>query len=189
MKLLKSLVVTALLGLASTASAATVQATDQQYMTNRWAGSAQGVTAIGEGLLNDISFVFDAESAGKSFQFSISTALSGGTTLFTQAVTIVAGLNTVTTNLQLQPGTAVFAIWDFQGLSGKTTAFGGNTYDSGISAFFSYGRWSEFRDYDLTFTARFDVAPSVPPAPVPVPAAGLLLLGALGGLTLLRRKA
>lgn len=172
----------ALIGLMSAgAEAATVSGSSGMY-NQGWYGSAQSLTVTGDGHLDWIAFDFAADSSGHTFDFSISSALTGGTTLYSTSVLISGGLNTIATNLNLTVGDVVWAIFDYNGFNGQTVGFGNDAYADGNSAFFMSG-WQDYPQYDLSFTADFSDS-----ATVPVPAAGGLLLAALAGLGALRRR-
>ena len=172
---------------ASAASAVTIDTnpTWDGSINNGWAGSGQSLTVdLLETQLDDISFYFADASAGQTFDFTISDALTGGNVLFSASVLISSGINTIITNLNLAPGSVVYALFDYNGFTGQTAHFSYTDGYSGGQSFFESGGWdTSWVTLDHRFIANFS-----DPSPIPLPAGGFLLIGALGGLALFRRR-
>ena len=154
-----------------------------------WAGgSGQSFTVDPiQTRLTDISFYFDADSAGKTFDFFISDALSGGTTFLSTSFNVTAGINTFGTNIIFAPGSLIYAFFDYHGFSGRTANFSSIDGYSGGQSFFQFnqgGPWdTSYTSFDHRFIANF-AAPSA----IPVPAALPLLLTGLAGMGVLSRR-
>jgi hypothetical protein len=172
---------------ASAASAVTIDtnATWDGNINSGWGGSGQSLTVdLLETHLDDISFYFADASAGLMFNFTITDALTGGNVLFSDSFTVASGINTFLTNLDLSPGAVVYALFDYNGFTGDTAHFSYIDGYAGGQSFFESGVWdTSFVSLDHRFIANFSDA-----SPVPLPAGGLLLIGALGGLALIRRR-
>lgn len=173
---------------ASAASAATIDTnpTWDGSVNDGWYGSGQSLTVdLLETQLDDISFYFDDESDGQSFGFTITDALTGGNVLFSTSFVVSSGINTFFTNLDLSPGALVYALFDYNGFTGQTAHFSyADGYAGGQSVFRFETDWDAgFTGLDHRFIANFSG-----PSPVPLPAAGFLLIGAIGGLAALRRR-
>lgn len=152
-----------------------------------WSGSGQSLTVDAiDNTLDSIGFYFAHASAGKTFNFSLSDALTGGTTFFSTSVVINAGLNTINIGTSLLAGSTIYALFDYAGFTGQTAYFNtAGNYAGGQSFFHSSGRWSDFQtDADHRFIAEFSSVSAVP-----IPAAAFLFAPALLGFMGLRRKA
>ena len=172
---------------ASAASALTIDTnpTWDGSINDGWDGSGQSLTVdLLETQLDDISFYFAEESAGLTFDFTITDALTGGNVLFSSSFVVTSGINTFLTNLDLSPGSLVYALFDYNGFSGETAHFSYTNGYTGGQSFFESGGWAtDFTTLDHRFVPNFS-----DPSPIPLPAGGLLLIGALGGLAALRRR-
>lgn len=172
---------------ASAASAVTIDTnpTWDGSINEGWAGSGQSLTVdMLETQLDDISFYFAAASAGLTFDFTIADALTGGNVLFNSSFVVTAGINTFLTDLDLSPGAVVFVLFDYNGFTGETAHFSFiDGYADGQSFFESTGWDASYTNLDHRFIANFS-----DPSPIPLPAGGVLLIGALGGLALIRRR-
>ncbi len=186
---LKSLIASAAIALATAtgASALTVDTnpTWDGSINDGWDGSGQSLSIMaGSTTLQDISFYFDAESAGKTFSFTITDALVGGTNFFSSSFTALTGINVFNTNLALAAGSTVYALFDYNGFSGKTAHFSYTDGYAGGQSYFENSGWdTSYTTLDHRFIANFDSV-----APIPLPAAGFMLLGGLGAFGALRRR-
>ena len=164
----------------SVAHAATVIDTTAgpTYTNSGWFGSGQSLTVGNtDTKFDSFSFYADAASNGKIFDFTISDAWSGGSTLFSSSFAVTTGLNTVLINQAMTAGSLIYALIDYNGFSGSTVHFTNDLYSGGHSAFGPVGSQTTFSQYDLKFNASFSS-----PSAVPVPAAVWLFGSALTGL-------
>ncbi|MEQ1757844.1 MAG: PEP-CTERM sorting domain-containing protein, partial [Vicinamibacterales bacterium] len=163
----------------------------------QWDGSGQSLTVpTVENILQDIGFYFHEDSQGETFTLYVSDAMNDGETLFTTPFTVTTGLNVITTNLVLAPGSLAFALIDYNGFSEHTAAyieFAG--YDGGQSVFKAEGSFTaDFESYDHRFIANFTDSLGGPvetldvPNQVPVPEPGTLVLLGTGAAALAARR-
>lgn len=156
-----------------------------------WYGSGQSLTVDAvENTLDDISFYFDADSAGKTFGFRLSDALAGGTDFYSTSFTVAEGINSFDIGLAFTPGSTVFALFDYNGFVGKTAHYSNQGgYAGGQSVFLDGSVWdSSHSGIDHRFIANFSEGSSVGAPAVPLPATLPLVAGAFGLMALRRRR-
>lgn len=177
-------VATAFLGLASaltTANATTIGA------TGATGNFTSGHTSAGQSFLVDSVDTFletfhiwiGGGAAGQTFFLNLSSSVNGSE-LFSSSFTVVGGENIITVNTNLTGGSTVWANIDYNGWNGQGVEFhSSDVYADGNAHYTG----SQLTGFDQRFQAVFEST-----AAVPLPAAGFLLIGAVGGLAALRRK-
>ncbi|MFV0333988.1 MAG: hypothetical protein ACK5JR_07965 [Tropicimonas sp.] len=143
-----------------------------------------------ENTLDDISFYFDADSAGETFGFRLSDALAGGTDFYSTSFTVAEGINSFDIDLALVPGSTVFALFDYNGFVGKTAHYSTvSGYGGGQAFFHNVSTWnSSYTGLDLRFLANFGDGSNANAPAVPLPATLPLIAGGFGLMALRRRK-
>jgi len=178
-----------LVGIGSASAATTIDTTGtwDGSINNGWYGSGQSLTVGAvDNTLDSISFYFDAASNGKTFNFTVGDALTGGTTFFSTSVLISTGINTINVGASLLAGSTIYALFDYGGFSGNTAKFSyTDGYAGGQSLFYSSLWDSSYTGLDHKFIAKFSGGVNA----VPIPAALFMLAPALLGFMGLRRKA
>ena len=165
--LIAPLIVTLALGFLPTASALVID-TNPYWIgqdTGGHYGSGQTLTVdTTENYLIDLTFYFDADSAGHTFDFFINDALNGGNSLFYSAIDIVEGANTILIGQAFTPGSTIFAQFDYRGFGvpsagGQSTHYiqraGIDAYPGGFGTFGAVGSQSIVSNVDLRFVANF----------------------------------
>jgi len=183
--------------LAPFASAATID-TNPYWLgsdTGGWYGSGQSLTVDPiESFLADLTFYFSPDSNGRTFDFYIRDQLNGGNVLFVSAVTIATGANTIDISRFFDPGSRIYAQFDYRGFGvpsrgGQTTHYiytpGVDAYTGGDGTFGAVGAQQVISGVDLRFIANFT---SGAIATVPLPGSLGLLLAGCAGLACVRRR-
>ena len=157
-----------------------------------YVGSGQSLTIDAvENTLDTIGFYFHKDSAGHTFDFRISDAIEGGRDYFATSFNAVAGLNTFDVHSAFDPGSTVYAIFDFRGFGGSTVDYSWvNGYSGGHGFFLDQTHWNTgFPSIDLRFVASFsDADAAAIDAAVPLPATLPLVMTGLGLLAFWRRR-
>jgi hypothetical protein len=191
-KLLAGLAVGVMMaGMAGVASALTIDTSSSWNgrINSGWAGSGQSLTVDAvENHFESIGFYFAAESIGKTFDFILSDAMNGGSTLFTTSFNVINGINVIDIDQDVTANSTIYALIDYNGFMGATAHFiGTDVYAGGQSVFGPVGNMDgSYTSLDHRFVATF----SSGGAPVPEPATMLLFGTGLAGLVgaRLRRK-
>jgi hypothetical protein len=147
-----------------------------------WLGSGQSFTVpLVANVFQDVGFYFDAQSHGLTFDFYLTTAMNGGSVLYSTPFVVTPGINVLTMNLALTAGSQVWAVMDYRGFAGRTAHFSGiNGYAGGNSVFGPFGGYVNFAGLDHRLIANFTDAVAVPEP------ATFLLIGA--GLAAVARR-
>lgn len=151
-----------------------------------WEGSGQTfiVDAI-DTTLDSVGFYFDAQASGQTFNFTLSDALTGGTTFFSTSTLITDGLNTINIGMSLTAGSLVYALFEYDGYFLDSAHYSSADQYAGGHSFFLRGAiWDTSRTgLDHRFRADFSGgASSVVPVPAALPlfGTGLALMGFIG---------
>jgi hypothetical protein len=146
-----------------------------------WGGSGQSLAVdTVKNTLVSIGLYFDEESFAKTFDFKLSDAANGGTTLFSTSFLVNPGINLISINQALTPGSQVWALLDYNGFLGRTAHFSSaDGYAGGNSLFDEVGGFNNFVNFtrnDHRFIAVFDgdVAPTPEPATIVLMSVALL---------------
>ena len=180
-----ALVALGIAGTGTSASAATIDTSGawSGSVNSGWYGSGQSLTVDGtDNVLNSITFYFDAESVGRTFDLTITDSLSGGTAVFATSF-VVSPATTIDVGAALTPGSIVFALIDYNGFNGRTAHYGTGVYGGGNSVFDIQDvgdDWTSFSRLDHRFTAEFGVSAVPLPAGAPFLIAGIAALAGLG---------
>ena len=174
---------------ATSASALTIDNTApwDGNVNSGWSGSGQSFTVDAtENYLENMTFYFDSASAGRTFSFRVSDAFMGGVDYFTTSVVIAAGANTINIGAALAPGSLAYAIFDYNGYSGRTAHFNNTDGYAGGHSFF--GNNSGYTGFDHRFAATLSGGGGTTTSDVPLPAGFPLVLAGLGMFALVKRR-
>ncbi len=152
-----------------------------------WLGSGQSFTVDNtENIFDDITFYFNQDSWGRTFDFYLTDAANFGNTLYTTSFTAAAS-SLININQSLIGGSTVYALIDFRGFNGVTTNIKNQSYYTGGNSFFGpVNNVTAFTTLDHRFIANFSGESIAVPAPIP---ATLTLVGlGLAALGFSRRK-
>jgi hypothetical protein len=148
-------------------------------INNGWSGSGQSLTVdASDTYFEYISFYFGAESEGRTFDFVLSDAISGGSTLFSSSFAVNSGEGTININTALTAGSVVYALINYNGFMGDTAHFINSNVYSGGNSFFLDTTWMPYGSFDHSFTASFSqgISQNVPGPPT----LAILALGLMG---------
>jgi hypothetical protein len=128
------------------ATATTVDTTDawSGAITYGWFGSGTSLIAPdGATSLDSISFFFEGDAAGQTFDFWIASDFYSANVLFEQSFTAVSGQKTFLIDLALEPGDLLYTFMDFGDYAGYSTLYTPyDTYSGGLAYFLdSNGYW------------------------------------------------
>lgn len=185
MKIIRLFLLSTVLAFAFQQSHATIIDTNPGWdgsINNGWLGSGQSLTVDAtDTFFEYITFYFDAESNGKTFDFELRDALNGGSTLFSTSFTVSGLANTLFINQNMAANALLFAQLDYRGFNGRTAHFSyTDSYAGGNSSFGAIGAQGDWASLDHRFIAKF--------TSVPEPSTLMVLLLALIGFVVYRQR-
>jgi len=169
------------------------------YEVNLWSGAGTSLVAPElSNTLNSLSIYFHEDVANKPVNFLLSSDFQRNDPLVQSSFTAVSGWNTILLHTPVEAGAYYYSFLDFGDYRGLSVYFtlGNVVGDSPTTAPLAYFKFGEswfwdfsgadfgdensYQSLDLIFKAEF--------AAIPLPASGLLLLSAFGGLLACRRR-
>lgn len=162
-----------------------------KLISNDRPSSGQSFAVDNFAVFEDVTFTFANASIGRTFDFTLDDAWSGGNTLFSSSFVVAnSGEGTINLNVDVSALSTVFAKIDYNGYLGEAALYGSTAaYDGGHAAFGNkdFPGSTEFPQYDLSFVANFETSSQVSPIPEPSIYA-MMALGLLGIAGMSRRK-
>ncbi|MBL8820273.1 MAG: PEP-CTERM sorting domain-containing protein [Planctomyces sp.] len=154
-------------GLTQSADAAFVIDTNPTWngrVNSGWQGSGQSMTIDAANTTFDqVTFYFDSDSNGRTFDLKIFDAMNGGTELYSTSFTALTGATTIGIGQSFVGGSQIWVEMDYRGFTGLTAHFSGiNGYAGGNSVFGPIGGMTDFATLDHRFIAEFSGGSAVP---------------------------